>query len=551
MPTHPLKFFKTCVTYSDIFGRPFDRNELKQAIGAMPWGALLNVAAQMLASPMNSRDIRKKFYSSMVALGFDRDALELLTLRYSGSELVHPQGLLAVCKWLLAYGDPAKFDDPADTNWAIGATVHLCIIVSDYLYEHVAGEAENDETFVEDVLNELISNFVFNAPNDPFSAIARTHYIYMQLGTNRALYSPKEYVDFSARFEEVNGYCLEDYLSVLFAMSMTLTQLPHIEVGWVRDLKLWFSQTGMAGLAERIAREQLLVTLDEAREWAVKTIDWSWDYGLFQAKPLIAVGEQCFFPVYHKFVHDQIFQGLFHKIRHCYPEEDQNFMRFFGRPFEEYVKLLVKQGVETSGLPYQVYPEFIYQGSEGEKKSPDVMLRLGDRLLAIEVKSLRMRQAGIIGGNSGIVESDLERMVLDPLMRAHDKLVDLMRPREEVDLSGIKEIYLMVVTMGEFPTLPGLESRLQNELSKHYTLQIKGSLHLDIEEFEYLAGLLSRHQPVFRVLKNKVENEPFHSFRSFLSTASLARKRPTFVSEAATRFAHEVMRTRLFPEPKD
>jgi hypothetical protein len=450
---------------------------------------------------------------------------------------------LSVCKWLLAYGDPDKFDLPADIEWTTGITVYLCVIVSDHLYERKADPEEHSEH----TIYEVVRNAVFNASENPYLAIARTNYIYKTLGGNRDLYEPKEYVDYISRFQSENGYSIDDYLAVLFGIIAGLMRTPaDLIIGWSHDADQWFSQTAMKNLARQIIQDQMLLSIQDARSWAFDTIDAPWDFSLFQSRPLLAVNDQVLFPIYPRFLYDQIFHGLYHKIRHCYPATDTDFMRFFGRPFEEYVKLLVRESTQSSPLPYLVFDEFTYTTLRGEEKSPDVMIRLDDRLLAIEVKAKRLRIAGIVKGKRDTIDEDRQSMLREPLKRAHDKLFDLLKPRSEIDLTGVSKIYLMVVTMGEFPTLQPLEARLLSELQNDFSISIEGIYHLDIEEFEYFCHLLSRRTPIFRALTNKTVNEPFLSFRTFLHAASLPRKRPQSVIKEADQF-FEVVTKLLFP----
>ncbi|WP_197477126.1 hypothetical protein [Paenibacillus glucanolyticus] len=49
------------------------------------------------------------------------------------------------------------------------------------------------------------------------------------------------------------------------------------------------------------------------------------------------------------------------------------------------------------------------------------------------------------------IENDTARMVIQPLTQLHDRLKELKEMNHDI-LQGVDEIYLMAVTLGEFPT---------------------------------------------------------------------------------------------------
>jgi hypothetical protein len=89
MATHIVKYVKPYATYSDLFGQPFDKDELKRLLYTLPWGAILNVAAQMLARPVGSNYIRKAFLKSLDAIGIDRASIEFIDRKYENRVLVY------------------------------------------------------------------------------------------------------------------------------------------------------------------------------------------------------------------------------------------------------------------------------------------------------------------------------------------------------------------------------------------------------------------------------------------------------------------------------
>lgn len=543
MPRSRRKDFFVYATHRSIFGRNYDRSELRRLIPAQPWGAVINVAAQMMEHLYDDRMLREQFFACCRRMGIDDKTVGFVAEKVKDRTLVSPQGLLAVCKWLLAFGHPDTFHQNAEEERAVGLAVYLCLIVSDYLYQ----EGDNPDVAPPAVLHEMLRNASFNSTEDFRLAVARTNYTYVSLAQDWSLYNPPEYVDFGSEFHEKYGYTIQDYLSVVFGLVISFMEMPRpVGVGWLRHLGTLFSRTALAEPAQQIVRDHLLVSLSDAQTWARQSLDAPWDFSLFQDKPLLAVDDDHFFPVAPRFLREQIYGGLYHKLRHCYPKSDTNFIRFFGRPFEEYVKSQIRLAVGLSPLPYQYIPEFPFVTRDGERRSPDVMVRLGHRLLAIEAKARRMQLTGLVTDDSRTIGSDISHMVTRPLKQAHDKIELLLQPRPEIDLSGVSEIHLMVVTMGEFPTLGPIERRCSNELTSHFRVPIASHHHLDIEELDYFANLVSRRRPIFQVLHNK-SNHAFHqSFKNFLHEYSLPVRPPESLKQEANRFI-DMVTSILFP----
>lgn len=516
-----FKYMKTYMTYKELFGFNYDKKELIELIFTLPLGGLFQILSQLgsFHGVLEHKEIREDFIQFLESAGVDKYVN--VHVKLQESLLYTPQGLLTVWKWLLAYGDKEKLTMGIDLRVGVNIILYLCLIVSDYLYVETT----------DGVGNEMIRNFDFNASEDMRSSIARTWCIYNELARDSSLYNPKTFVNFHSDFQTRYGFGIEEYLSTMFGLSaLFVNNTKKFIPNWQQNLDKAFSNTLLADGFRNIV-DPLLFDFDHGQKWALDILDSPWDFRLLYDKPLFLTGDKTFIPVMPSLLFKKAFLRLFFQVRRCYPSSDKRFFNFMGEPFEKYAILLMQEACKTSTLPYQVIPEFEY-GKGNSKKSPDVMLKLGNKLLVVEVKNKTMTAASLIDGIPSAVEKDKKKLVLDPLVQAHDALKDLIKEKA-VDILDVDEIYLMVVLSENFPSLPPFERSIGEEINKRMELPIKAHFHLDIEEYELLCYLVSRPngRQIFKILNNKANLYPELPFKTFLHQSRLPTKRLKFVQE--------------------
>lgn len=313
-------------------------------------------------------------------------------------------------------------------------------------------------------------------------------------------------------------------------------------------LNTTFKNTALYSKAEDILKS-LCFNFEEGKEWAKNCFESPWDYKLFQRKPLFIMDSGVYIAISKSYLVKQIFASLYWNIRNCYPNENTNFLRFFGRPFEIYLTELIRKASEKSGLPYEFLPQFEYGTKRFKKKSPEVILKLGNKLLAIEGKAKSMTEKSIIDGEPSAIDKDFEKLVMQPFRQLHNRLLELFNGESQYDFSDIKEIHLISVSqIGGFPTIKPFESKMSSYIETNSKLPISTYCHMDIEEFEVLCNLIGRNarKPIFRILENKQKNHPYIPFKNFLLISSLPCNRPEFLSVFAKEFLEELKRL-LFP----
>lgn len=530
------KAVMTYATYSELFGRKYDEERLKEFISKLPLGGIFRVLSQMCVLESNDRHCVEMFFSKIHMIN-EEDASKIKS-KVKNHYLYSTQGLLAVWKWLLAYGNKQSLHDDLDEGVSITTIIYLCLIISDYLY---------DED--KDLIHDVVKNAMFNATEDLGSMIGRSAYIYFDLAQNRELYEENEYLDFVRDFYEAKGYTLSQHFAVLFAIrAMFMKYSLDLDANWRKDINEIFRNTTAARIANSII-EPYTVDFDQANAWALDKINSPWDYTLFQRGMFFRFPDGKVLPIHKKLLEELFYNGIFHGIRHCYTETDRRFLTFFGRPFEHYLAKIMQLSVDSSHIPYKFIEEFRF-GRDRSKRSPDVMLILGDKLLAIEAKARRVRLDTVIGEDPNSVYEDMQKLVINPLNQLKKCLTQLSASPEGEFLKNINEIYLITVTQSGFPTLPPLETKIAEAVKKDDTnLPIKEINHFSVEEYEMLCSLVAKRngKPIFRTLEIKNRVAPEIPFKNFLLHYSYHPRRATELQERGVAMIMDA-RDQLFAE---
>ncbi len=535
-----MKNIGIIATYSDIFGQKKTKEEIIELIKGFPLLSTFILLSQISTDSFNENEL-KKYYKD-ISLKIIEKGLHNKTIQDSVSKKINenflekieivqknvafsPQSVLNLWKWILAYGNKENSVFIQDKELAVSGLIHLSMMTNDYLYYRKRSN--------EDLYAELFSNMVFNHQENAFSSLSRTFIIYTQIAEDRNLFN-NDYLDFIGDFYKRFGYTIKEYVSVIFGLYALFINPKALGERWLQNTDQVFAISKLNEISKEII-SSLTVDIDTISDWSIEQIDFSWNFQKFREKPLLMVNDKEFLPFSLKLLQEQLYIGLFHKVRHIYPENDTRFLSFYGKPFEKYTQILMKESIERTKLNYEFIPEFRYKKT---KDSPDIMIRLGDKLLAIEVKNYRLLLPSITEGNIDTISSDINRMVVKPLKQVFDRIQELISHDHE-SILGVNEIYLMVVTQGHFPTLAPYEQRINQELQSYYNNSIKGYYHLDIEEFEMLCQLVERRRPIFKVLDNKNKNKLI-PFKNFLRDNTYHIKKSFFLDVQFNRAIQEM-----------
>ncbi|WP_338542779.1 hypothetical protein [Paenibacillus tundrae] len=514
-------FIEVYATYSDIFGEKFDKDKLISMIYDLPLGGVINILSMLNARERSDTEIRARFYSFLK----NSPNADYIIQGLEGRTLYTSQGLLSIWKWLLTYGDFNKMNEWVDPDQGIFIVLYLHLILGDYLYS--SESEENDDA----IIYELFSNLNFNSQLDVYSAFGRACVIYDEIAKDTSNFSTNEYMDINLAFENKYGYSIKEYLACLFSIVATFDVAKQkIQSSGARDIN-YFKQFSNNVRIDEIM-EQLSVNINNAREWSIKNVENSWNFQLFKEKPLIKLNNGFYLPFSLRFLHEQVYSQLFFKIRECFPKDDGQIISFIGRCFEKYVEIITEEALKVSNIKYETIPEFRFKND----RSPDFMVRLGGKLLAVEAKNRRLKLDSIINRNQETIDSDVKNMIEEPIMQLHKCLKKLFE-RKHQSVVGVDEIYLVVVTQGSISTLPNFMKDIENHVFGEFEIPVKAIYHFDIEEYEYLLGIVGKKgaKPIFRILNDKTNLAPYVSFKNYLYMKSYINKRLAFIGD---KFKH-------------
>jgi hypothetical protein len=515
-----INYIGSYLTFQEIMDRKSNKQNIEQLIEENKnIGRLLPILSQLASiKPRQSNyklfknDVRlqfhimfesleKKGHPSVLINQFKAKLDKLLLER----EVISTQGVLFVWKYILAKGSPEYeiiLDSFADDYIK---SLSMTVMLSDHL--------DNSN---KDTLTKVFQSYMFYSHGDFSSSLARTLLIYTQIAKDKEQYK-NEYLDFEAVFIEKYGCSLTDYIFVLFGIyTLFLIKIPEdktITPDWFQSISKAFEPTTLKDSVSSILYP-LIFTFEDAQKELKDSYEDPWDYRFFSRKPLFNIKDDIVFPVSLTLLENTFHEGLYWKIRDCFPQEGNVFQSFFGRPFEIYAQNLIKSSAEKSSI-YELIEEFTY--SRSSKRSPDIMLRLGTKLLAIETKAQRLNyKKSVVEGDINSIETDRVKMTVKPIKQIYTRLNELINGESnKVDFSKIDEIFVIVVNQGEFPLLKPLHQKTKKDWKELSGIKVK--VHFDvlsIDELEYLSSVIERDRPVFRVLKHRTNfvDIPFKHF---------------------------------------
>lgn len=511
-----LAAMKTYASYHEAVGFYFDKQDLINEISTMDVQNLLLTIA-MLNNPtsINSELIRNDFTESFASKHPKRSIKEILS---RNDVLFHPQGLLNVAKWLIAYGDFSKsepaFSQRDNIHLYVQQTIELCMIVSDYTDQRTEG----DES-IELLQADLLRNANFNSKTDIASMVARTLYLLDELSTISENFG----YNYKEKFAEKFNYSLVEYIGLIFSIySIYLSNNKNITP---HNIDTFFKDTIIPEKG-RAFFDLLVCKPSEIKEWAIKSIDNAWDFRRFYANPLILLPCGRIHPISPRILVESLYTDLEIKIYNLYRSSGHadDVKAKLGLQFEKYVCDLASETFDNSKYVTKVIPEFSY----GSNKSPDFMVLFGYKLLVIEVKSYRPTADFAFHDDPVHVKNGVDKIIVKPLNQTLERLGELMDRGKwnNEDRPIVSEVYIMTVTLVGITTMDSNEKYVRSSLRVPTNVPLAGFFHVNIHEFELLCELATRKhaKPLINYLKrNTPQRLPFSSF---LSKETLHPRRP-------------------------
>ncbi|MFJ7731898.1 hypothetical protein ACIQXF_08385 [Lysinibacillus sp. NPDC097231] len=509
------KAAKPFMTFEQIFGREPIKEQIIDSIKSLNLKKTLILVSQFAAMEKNAAEYLKNSY-----LGSFSNILGINTEKNKDEVLFASQAILNLYKWLLAYGQESTLNEEIKEE-DIFNTINLFLKVSDFLPKHIEPD---------DFLLQVLS---FSKHTNLGNELARAFFIYSELSKQQELYKEKEFLDINSDFVNFYGYSIEQYLAVNFALlTLVLPQRVSFSTTWVKNKNEFFKNTELKHIAPKII-DDLSINITEAQKWASSTIDNSWNYLKLQELPLLKLNSDEFIPFNYDILSNGIFDGLYHRIRGCYPEKDRRFLTFFGRPFEKYIDLILKEAIQNSRFDYEYIEEFDY-GTKSPSLSSDFYLRLNEDLIIIEAKGARPTVNSSINADKESIKKDLKKLFIDPIIQADKAYQNILNSSFSNKFKGVQNIYIISVNINNFPSVPSFYEEVDETLKESLSDKVKGYFNFSITDIEAMCYLISRKgkkPPIFKYLKNKFESSDIQSFTWFLEHSNIPIKRGIWINE--------------------
>src|SRR5690606_38085076 len=146
-------------------------------------------------------------------------------------------------------------------------------------------------------------------------------------------------IDIHTPFQQKYGYSIKEYLSIVFGLIAGFLRRGRggIRSDWVRSSNYFSNIPLAADIADSII-DELSMSIQEARDWSLQTIDQPWNYTMFRQKPILKLANGNFLPINIQFLNEKVFSELYFKIREAFPDDSTQIISFYGKCFEKYVE---------------------------------------------------------------------------------------------------------------------------------------------------------------------------------------------------------------------
>ncbi|MDU0072104.1 MULTISPECIES: hypothetical protein [Bacillus] len=511
-----LKNVKTLATFSDCFEVKATTEEtISSLVKRVPFFDTCIFLSKMSTDEMDEEVFKTVLVQTLLnkRIRFKEDAI-------IPNKLFSQQTILQFWKYLITYGNPDNDNKLNGEEFAflIG---YISLMINDTLWLEKISELKS----------QVFSNGIFSSGydfDDFAAAIARTDYVYTTIAQEKSFFNKNDYMDINKDFFNKYGYSIKDYIAVWFGLITGFIN-PNGNADHWSMKRDFFQKTNLYSTAKTILMEEGQ-KIDHYINFCKTSLKKPIDFSGFISKPLLFINDEYFLPISLYLIKKEFFKRLFYKVKDVYPRENNKFLSFFGLPFEVYAQNLLKESLSKK-LKYKFTKDFKYGKNN---KSPDIMIRLGNRLIVIEVKSFRLSFSTVFEPDTKPVEDEIEKFVVKPLRQACKRVKEMIDLNVEF-LNNVEKVDFIIVGNGVIPIMQEHKDIISRDIKEDFNnlpVNVTSYNYLSIEEFEYFCSLMEKNKPVFKVLERYLTNgELFENFLNFLKHNSYRVKRPKKLNE--------------------
>lgn len=408
--------------------------------------------------------------------------------------------LLALARALLDDGGVPAPDLLSNLPLPLAAAL-LCHCVADSLHWGPAqvGEAKIGG-FPERLAVDLVCNQTLNNADDAIGVLDRTRRLWRDFGKFGA---PKiGGRDPAALLREITSLEVEDFIALGFALyANRMAWRPERPPGLADDFVCDMDGEKKAAFLRLTARTTEAMT-QALRDTPPRS---SWDLLAFKTAPVLhypgAPGELGGLIVIDlDFLLERVTSGLFYIVNDAVKEADGDLARQqWTQAWGSMVEAMVEENLRPHagrllGEGKTYFTEADLQAAYPRHKTSDLVLDLGDALVAIEIVSGRQSSATVFSGDPDALRSDLERLVFKKVKQLDDTATCLLDGPDALGLpAGSRPVQPIVVAAGGFAMSPVTANAINDYCLAEGKLrrsEIRPLAVVTIDETEMLEGLL-------------------------------------------------------------
>lgn len=416
--------------------------------------------------------------------------------------LYSKQGLLLLTKWVISYAsiDKSFSEFRANPIDSINEVINLQLKVSDYL------PTDDFDSVIEYLHKNCSLNTTRNIKND----IARAYYMFCKLSKYKNEFNEAEYMDINEIYSSKLNHSIFEFITLIFPLldNHISKMIPVI------DLQYYNNNCNNKNQLNEIV-EGLSTGFQECRSWCIKTIDNCWDYSYFYKKPLIALNQNTYVSVHHDFLINQFFEGIY--IRIVDNSYNSKLARtFMGRLFEKYIEKLTQNAIREAKNPkIHFIKEFKY--GKDHKDSSDAYIRCGKTLIIIEAKGKRPLFSTYFKEDEKQLFKDVDKLVIEPIIQASKAYTNILDSNKSKIFDGIANVYILSVSFLSLPRITEVYSYVHSNVYGNLHPSVCGYVNMNIEEYEYFCGLISKKIDVVSLLEKFIKSGMISPFINFVN----------------------------------
>jgi len=334
-----------------------------------------------------------------------------------------------------------------------------------------------------------------------------------------------EFIDVAGAFSTLSGVPLLDYFALWFGLfsKFMAVDLPTLQKNWLElYIRPDFYRTTKISpeTAERFLSE-LTASPEHLRD-SFSSLDYGAnDFTVFRDKPLVGEVNGAV-PTDMFFVLEKIQSGPYWRVNDSSRRAGNRLRRFWGAVFEEYVKRIFVESCNPKINFYLHTPR--YAGRVLDEVC-DGLLLSDETAILLEYKSSMFRAESKYGGQPTLLQAEIKQKLIQneesrpkgvgQLAKAVKNLFKGRRREsiEQVDLSGVKYVFPVLVTLDSIGRTPMLSRFLNEYFLSGLDEQDCGDPYIFpvvsvyIEDLEVLSAYL-RELPFAQILQNWIQNDP-------------------------------------------